>query len=323
MKNRRLSAKYLLVACLAAAPAALLAAEGTFDRSFTVSGPVNLSGETHSGNITVRTGGAGSVSVHGTIHVRDRFSDEADRIIQELKTNPPLEESGNMIYIRNIADEQMRRRVSISYEIVTPVETQAELQTGSGNIGIDGVRGPVGARTGSGNVDVAHVSTAVEANTGSGNIDLDSVGGGGKTNTGSGNITARSVSGDFSGATGSGNVMVEQSATGTVEMTSGSGNLEARGVQGGLRASTGSGDIAAAGQLISNWSLKTSSGSIQVKLPAEAAFNIEARSSSGHIEVNHPLTVQGRIGRGQVQGTVRGGGSLLAVSTSSGSIRVD
>lgn len=325
MRIRSFCRRHLLVAALtlAVSPLALRAADGTFDRSFTVSGPVNLSAETHSGNITVRTGGAGTVSIHGTIRVRDRYSDEADGIIQQLKANPPVEQSGNSIFIRNVSDEQLRRKISISYEVVTPVDTTAEVQSGSGNIGVDGIRGPADTRSGSGNVNVAHVAGKVDASTGSGNIDFDSVAGGGKSSTGSGNITARGMSGDFIGTTGSGNVIVDFTTSGSVEMSSGSGNLEARGVQGGLRASTGSGDISADGQLKSNWNLKTSSGSVRVKLPAEAAFNIEARSSSGSIEVNHPLTVQGRIAKNQVQGVVRGGGALLAVSTSSGSIRVD
>jgi DUF4097 and DUF4098 domain-containing protein YvlB len=75
--------------------------------------------------------------------------------------------------------------------------------------------------------------------------------------------------------------------------------------------------------MTSGWNLRTSSGSVHVSLPSEAAFTIEARASSGSIEVNHPMMVQGSIGRREVRGTVRGGGALLAVSTSSGSIRID
>lgn len=303
-----------------AAPAS--AADGTFEKTFTVSGAVDLDAHTHSGNITVRTGGANSVSVRGTINVRRRYSSDADSIVRQLQANPPLEQTGNTIRIRNI-DDDLKRRVSISYEITTPAETTADAQTGSGNIEINGIRGPVEANTGSGNIEVANVTEATRTNTGSGNIELSSVGGSSRAGTGSGNITARQVHGDFSGRTGSGNVTVDQAAGGNVEMNSGSGSLEARGVRGSLNASTGSGGVTAEGEMTSDWNLRTSSGSIRVKLPSEAAFTVEARSSSGSIEVNHPMTVQGRIGRREVNGTVRGGGSLLAVSTSSGSIRID
>jgi DUF4097 and DUF4098 domain-containing protein YvlB len=314
-----LLAVYVLL--LGAAPGAW-AAGSTFEQTFTVSGPVDLAAQTHSGNISVRTGGPGSVLVRGTIRVRDRYTSDADRIIQELKANLPLEQAGNSIHVRNIGEE-LRRRVSISYEITTPAETSADLQTGSGNVGVEGVRGPVEAHSGSGNVAVSGISDTASANTGSGNIALNSIGGSGRARTGSGSIIARGIGGDFSGSTGSGNVVVEQTAAGNVEMNSGSGSLEARGVKGSLNASTGSGNIVAEGAVASDWRLRTSSGSVRIDLPSEAAFTVEARSSSGSVEVNHPLTLQGRIGRREVRGTVRGGGSLLAVSTSSGSIQID
>jgi len=39
--------------------------QGTFERKFEVSGPVNLEVQTRSGDITVRSGPAGTVSVRG------------------------------------------------------------------------------------------------------------------------------------------------------------------------------------------------------------------------------------------------------------------
>jgi DUF4097 and DUF4098 domain-containing protein YvlB len=312
----------LLAVGLLVLSTAALAADGTFEQTFSVSGPVDLDAHTHSGNITIRTGGAGSVSVRGTINVRRRYSSDADSIVRQLQSNPPFEQVGNSIRIHYI-DDELKKRVSISYEITTPAETTAGAQTGSGNIDINGVSGPVEANTGSGNIEVANVSGTTKTNTGSGNIELSSIGASSRASTGSGNIIARGVSGDFSGRTGSGNVIVNQASGGNVEMNSGSGNLEASGVRGSLSASTGSGGVTAEGEMTADWNLRTSSGSVRVQLPSAAAFTIEARSSSGSIEINHPLTVQGRIGKREVHGAVRGGGALLAVSTSSGSIRID
>ncbi|MGB0010893.1 MAG: hypothetical protein WBQ03_04755, partial [Candidatus Sulfotelmatobacter sp.] len=45
--------------------------QGTIDKTFQVSGPVDLEVQTHSGDITVRSGPAGSVSIHGKIFVGD------------------------------------------------------------------------------------------------------------------------------------------------------------------------------------------------------------------------------------------------------------
>jgi hypothetical protein len=57
-----------LVLLLCALP--LLADEATFDRTLTVSAPVDLEVVTGSGSITVRSGPAGSITVHGTVRTR-------------------------------------------------------------------------------------------------------------------------------------------------------------------------------------------------------------------------------------------------------------
>ena len=47
--------------------------QGTFEKTFQVSGPVDLEVQTQSGDITVRSGPAGSVSIHGKIFVGDHW----------------------------------------------------------------------------------------------------------------------------------------------------------------------------------------------------------------------------------------------------------
>ena len=61
---------------------------------------------------------------------------------------------------------------------------------------------------------------------------------------------------------------------------------------------------------------------MQLTLPGDAAFDLRAESSSGGIEIDHPLTVQGRMTKRVVSGQVRGGGPLLAIDTGSGTIRI-
>jgi DUF4097 and DUF4098 domain-containing protein YvlB len=53
-----------------------------------------------------------------------------------------------------------------------------------------------------------------------------------------------------------------------------------------------------------------------------AAFDLHAKTSSGQIQVDQPVQVQGKIGRNELQGKVRGGGSLVEAYTSSGGITI-
>ena len=47
--------------------------QGRFEKTFQVSGPVDLEVQTHSGDIIVRSGPAGSVSIRGKIYVGDHW----------------------------------------------------------------------------------------------------------------------------------------------------------------------------------------------------------------------------------------------------------
>ena len=112
-----------------------------------------------------------------------------------------------------------------------------------------------------------------------------------------------------------------------MRLETGSGNIEARGVDGGLRASTGSGNVRVDGSPANSWSVRTGSGDAELRLPQDAAFDLDVSSSSGSVSVNHPVTttVQGRIeeSRKSIRGRVRGGGPEISVHTGSGDVRVD
>src|SRR3979411_2601612 len=62
-----------LVMFFACASAFASTPQGTFEKTFQVSGPVNLEVQTRSGDITVRSGPAGSVSIRGKIYVGDHW----------------------------------------------------------------------------------------------------------------------------------------------------------------------------------------------------------------------------------------------------------
>jgi DUF4097 and DUF4098 domain-containing protein YvlB len=66
----------------------------------------------------------------------------------------------------------------------------------------------------------------------------------------------------------------------------------------------------------------TGSGKVTVRVPSGTGFDLEAHTSSGTISVEHPLTVQGKIGRRDLHGKVGNGGSVLEVKTGSGDIDI-
>jgi putative adhesin len=260
--------------------------EGSFDRTLTVSGAVDLNVETGSGRIEVRPGDTSSVRIHGVIRAHDDFfRGDGDRI-HEIEANPPISQTGNSIRIAMPQDDWLRRHVSISYELVVPRETRLRARTGSGSESVEGIHGPAEMETGSGSVTVARVDDAVRIRTGSGRIQLDAVNGKVDAHKGSGSIQGSGIRGPINAHTGSGSVRLEQTAAGPLEA-------------------------------------QTGSGGVNVRLPADAAFDLYAHTGSGRVYVDHPITVQGTVGGREIQGKVKGGGALVDVRTGSGSVRIE
>ncbi len=111
--------------------------EGGFDRTLKTSGAVDLTVETGSGSIAVHAGDGSSVHVTAKIRANEDWhvsTGEAQAKVKKLEANPPIEQNGNTIRIGEIRDEDLKRNVSISYEISAPADNEGQnlLQFGIG-----------------------------------------------------------------------------------------------------------------------------------------------------------------------------------------------
>jgi DUF4097 and DUF4098 domain-containing protein YvlB len=295
-----------LVTLLAGSVAFASTPQGAFERTFSVSGPVDLEVQTRSGDIIVRSGAAGSVSIRAKIYVGDHWLfGNRHTDVSDIEQHPPLRQEGNSIRV----DYVNPRDISINYEITVPVETTIRAHSGSGDQIIEGTHGNVDLQSGSGDIKLSQLTGEI------------------RLQTGSGDVRALGISGPVRGGTGSGNLEVEETGSGDVDVHTGSGNLSIRGMQGSLHGETGSGDITAEGTQTGTWEMHTGSGNVHVRLPANAAFDANISTSSGTLDVGAPITmtVQGRVQetRKSITGKVRGGGPLLTIRTGSGDIHIE
>lgn len=298
------------------------AARGSFQRTLTVTGPVDLDVNTGSGDIDVRSGATSSIQITGRIKVSG-WSDNGEEKVRKLEQNPPIQQNGNSIRVGYITDPELRRNISIDYQIVVPQDTSLSSQTGSGDQNIDGIKGPLQAQSGSGDMHISAIGSRVEAHTGSGDLQMNDVKGDVRARAGSGNIQGDGVAGAFDAETGSGDVSLRQTATGEVRVRTGSGGVDLRGVRGMLNADTGSGDVTIEGTPGGEWKLSAGSGTIKLQLPSQAGFDLDASTSSGSISLNHAVSVSGNISRHSVHGKAGSGGSLIEIRTGSGDIEID
>ena len=136
---------------------------GRLRKRLSVSGPVDLEVLTHSGDIIVRSGAAGSVVVRGKIYVGDHWlfgNRHAD--VSDIEQHPPLRQDGNSIHV----DYVNAQDIAIDYEITVPADTTVRTRSGSGDQTVEGTRGNADLQSGSGDMRLRQMTGEIHLQTG-------------------------------------------------------------------------------------------------------------------------------------------------------------
>jgi DUF4097 and DUF4098 domain-containing protein YvlB len=322
MTHSRRSFQILLAffaATLLAGCRAQSSAEGSFDRTFTVDGPVRIELTNGSGDSHVSAGPPGEVRVHGEIQVRSWSEKSGHERAQELESNPPVSQEGNLIRVGSSGLHVSN--TSIEYTIVVPADAEIHAVTGSGDVEVDGIKGPANFVSGSGAISASNISGDVQALTGSGAIQFSHVQGQVQATTGSGEITLDTVHNEVRLHSGSGDMEITN-PTDAVEASTGSGDVTIKGASADIRLRTSSGDVTVDGnpQPTNYWDIHTSSGDVVLQVPAAASFRLMARSSSGNIDAAIPITMEGTTQKHELRARLGDGKARVEVQTSSGSV---
>jgi hypothetical protein len=114
-------------------------------------------------------------------------------------------------------------------------------------------------------------------------------------------------------------------ATAAVKATTVNGGIEASSLGGPVRASTVNGGIKVRAGVMGDGPVEysTVNGGITLELPATLNADVELSTVNGGVTSNDfPITVQGRIDRKHLHGTIGKGGPTLKASTVNGSIEL-
>jgi hypothetical protein len=294
-------------------------AEGTFDKTFTVDGPVRLELTSGSGDTRVTTGPPGEVRVHGEIEARTWSEGDGRRRVHEVESNPPVLQEGNLVRVGNSGSHP--DNVSIDYIIVVPADAEIRATTGSGDVDVIGIRGPANFISGSGGISASDISGDVQATTGSGEIKLSKVQGQVQASTGSGDITLDAVRGAARLHTGSGEMDISDSGD-ALDATTGSGDVTIKGAAADIRLRTSSGDVTVQGNPGGSnyWDFRTNSGEVVLQVPSAASFRLYARSSSGDIDAAIPIVMEGTTAKHELRARIGDGKARVEIQTSSGNV---
>lgn len=243
-----------------------------------------------------------------------RKATEKDADLIDAEIEQTIEVRDDVLYIEFKYDSEwnfwslFRSKPSVQFNatLSVPKSIEVDLHTSGGHIEIEGVEGEVAARTSGGHMKL---------------VDL---GGPVKAHTSGGSITATNLRSEADLSTSGGRIKVD-SISGNSKLKTSGGSISATGVNGPLDAKTSGGSITASfpGGIDADTVLKTSGGGITAKLPQGEQFYLNARTSGGGVNTEFPITMTGELKRSQTaEGPVNGGGPLLELRTSGGSINV-
>ena len=221
---------------------------GRFDRTLPVTGAVRLDVALDCGSIRIKTGVDRAVQVSGVLRARQSLMGwgDAGARIRDLEANPPVEQIGDTIRVGFISNSWFTERVILLLDIVIPAQSAVRAEADSGDITIDGVRGPVDCRTDSGDIELSDIDGPVRAEADSGRIRITRVTGSVYARTDSGNIEALEVAGPIEARADSGSIRLSQTAPAAVRAQADSGQICVRLAAGcgyNVRARAGSGTV--------------------------------------------------------------------------------
>jgi DUF4097 and DUF4098 domain-containing protein YvlB len=293
---------------------------GNFDRSFTVSGPIRLELSNAAGDVQITGSADGNVHVHADVRSSGMGMAHAQKRLDEIVANPPVEQRGDTIRIGK--DMARARNLSISYTVEVPHNTEVNTTVVSGSQIVRGVRGPVKAQAVSGSIRVEHIDREAQLNTVSGSLDATDVGDDVRGSSISGTVSVTNAKGDVRINGQSGVIQVIQPG-GRVDAEAASGSVNVQGATSDVKARSASGRIAVQGNPAANcyWELKTASGAVQLTVPPSANFQLSADAASGDIRADVPIVIEEQ-GKHSLRAHVGNGGARVEVHTVSGNIRI-
>ena len=296
------------------------AATGSFDRTFTVSGPIRLELSNDSGEVNITGSADSKVHIHGDVRASKFGFGNPQTRLDEILSNPSVEQRGDTIRIGK--DVSHFSNVAIAYTIQVPHDTEVDATVASGAQNIRDLRGPVKVHAASGTIRVEKIDRNADLATASGSVTANDVGSDVQVASASGNVTVSNVKGDVRVKAISGVIRVSHPG-GRVEGNTASGEVEIQDATNDVTAHAASGRVYVQGNPGAQgyWNLRTASGGVQISVPSSANFHLSAEAVSGEIRTDIPIVVEEQ-GKHSLRARVGNGGGRIEVRTASGEIRV-
>ncbi len=268
--------------------AAAAQSDTTWDKSYPVTGQPSLFLTTGDSHLNIHAC-AGCQAVH--IHVTAENTSLSRYTIEE-------DQSGNTVHFSLKEKPHMGLHINVhSSSVHVDVETPA-------NLTLD-------ARSADGNLTAADLHGDLTIHTSDGGQELTGVSGNLKLHSSDGHLRVRNASGTLETRGSDGNQEISGSFT-SLQLHSSDGSMTI--------------ELAEGSHLSSDSRIESSDGSVTLRLPKSFPAELAISTSDGSIQSTLPLVVEGYNSKGNsghnIRGKFNGGGSLLTIHTSDGSVHL-
>jgi Putative adhesin len=285
---KTIACKLVFSATLLSASVALAQSDTVWDKSYSVAGQPSLILGTGDSHLNIHAC-SGCSAVH--IHVTAENTSLSRYTLEESQ-------NGNIVHFSLKEKPHMGVRVnwhpsSVKVDVETPADLTLDARSADGGLTATGLHGDLTIHSSDGSQELTGLS---------GNLKLHSS---------DGSLRVRN-------------------ASGTLEARSSDGNQDIAGSFSSLQLHSSDGSItlelAEGSHLSSDSRIESSDGSVTLRLPKSFPAELAVSTSDGSIQSTLPLVVDGYNSKGNsghnIRGRFNGGGSLLTIHTSDGSVHL-
>ncbi len=261
-----------------------------------------LSVDSFNGSIEILGWEKDSVQITGTKYAGRQS------LLKEIQIETKAD--ADSVTVRTIRPVGRRGSAGAKFSIRVPFKVVLDrIRSSNGHIRVEDVQGSARLETSNGAIKLRKVEGRVEARTSNGSIEGDGIEGDANLHTSNGTIQIDRVVGALEAGTSNASIhlrLAKPKANEPIRVTTSNGGIEL--------------DVEA----LDNNEIHagTSNATITLRLPAPIKARLRASTSNGRITTDFDIMTHGTQGKNFLEGDINGGGPLIDLSTSNGTIKV-
>ncbi|MBN3583156.1 hypothetical protein JYB64_12225 [Algoriphagus aestuarii] len=276
-------------------------------KEFKLSGKGNLDVETSGASVAVMGVSGNQVVVEMYVKINGQSVDSTDPEVERLLEdyNLDISKSGNTISLkvkRKSNDGWKKNQLNLSFKVQVPTEISSDFQSSGGSIAIDNLNGDQFIATSGGSIRVENATGTVVSKSSGGSFSLTDFDGNVDVQTSGGSVKINGLEGKLKINTSGGSVTLED-ISGSIDANTSGGSIRAKllGIDEDL-------------------SFRSSGGSITAMVPGSIGLDLDLRGGRVNSKFRN---FDGEVKKDLIVGKMNGGGYLLSMQSSGGSINLE